>query len=246
MNTNPSVIRRGFVVESGDGANGIIAIPSEVTLVGRDPAVGICLPYDGISREHLRLDGTGAVVYVTDANSTNGTWVNGYRTLGRTALADGDQLQVGPVYLRYFDGTGKGANPIASDPSRQTQPQPAHNSAGRDQHIAGKDQYVAGKDQYVANGNQTWKSKVNISAYEDPSDELFQGRGPGRVLAIVGALLAFGAIGWFFVTLAGSFGSGEPPSGSSIGLVFPFFLVGALLYGVGVGMSRASRKRKGR
>lgn len=110
MSAETSGIRRGFIVETGGAVNSIVPIPPTVVSVGSDPSAGICLPYVGVSRRHVELDGTGPIVFVTDAHSTNGTWVNDHREANRTPLRDGDRVKLGNVILRYFDVESAGNN----------------------------------------------------------------------------------------------------------------------------------------
>lgn len=59
----------------------------------------------GVSRAHLRLARRSNLVYVTDLDSRNGTWLNGKRLVGQNErlVRDGDSLQLGKlkVTLRF-------------------------------------------------------------------------------------------------------------------------------------------------
>jgi hypothetical protein len=75
-------------------------------VLGRLASPGQTRPYDlldlshlgaekrGVSRQHCQLERQGAHLYVTDLNSTNGTYLNGTRLTAYTPyrLADGDRL----------------------------------------------------------------------------------------------------------------------------------------------------------
>jgi phage shock protein PspC (stress-responsive transcriptional regulator) len=96
----------------------------------------------------------------------------------------------------------------------------------------------------------------------DPWDELFRGRGVGRVLMVVGSLIAlagFGIVGYFiFVFAFGSDindfgGAGELsnpfqkkllPGVPMVAAGFGLFAVGGVLAGIGATMSKAARKRE--
>ena len=73
--------------------------PAGVTL-GRSPAnADFVVDHEEVSREHVRLRCTGAILYVEDLNTLNGTRVNG-RLLNpeeRAALKNGDRLDTGPI-----------------------------------------------------------------------------------------------------------------------------------------------------
>jgi pSer/pThr/pTyr-binding forkhead associated (FHA) protein len=42
-------------------------------------------------------------LYVEDAGSTNGTFVNDRKTVGATALSSGDRVRVGSTTFRYSE-----------------------------------------------------------------------------------------------------------------------------------------------
>jgi hypothetical protein len=56
----------------------------------------------GISRTHARLDQNGTTVFITDLNSTNGTFVDGYHLMPQVpfALRNRAVLQLGKLMLR--------------------------------------------------------------------------------------------------------------------------------------------------
>jgi len=58
------------------------------------------LPDRLVSVVHARLERIIGVWFVTDAESKNGTWVNGQR-VKRTALTDGDLLELGQTFFRF-------------------------------------------------------------------------------------------------------------------------------------------------
>ena len=86
----------------------------------------------------------------------------------------------------------------------------------------------------------------------DPADELFSGRGPGRALAVLGLLLALAGFGGWMYLIFSSTADSDPFSrelvpGIPLGAAaFAAFLVGGLLYGLGLTMSKAARKRHAR
>jgi pSer/pThr/pTyr-binding forkhead associated (FHA) protein len=72
-----------------------------VTSVGRTPDNTVVLQDAFVSSHHARLVQTNGRWYLTDLDSTNGTFVNGARA-GQAAeqIKDGDVLQFGRVKLR--------------------------------------------------------------------------------------------------------------------------------------------------
>ena len=91
-----------FVVLSGANSGQEIRLESSKVLVGRDPACGLCLPDEGVSWHHARVeladDGRWAI---EDLGSTNGTVVNGER-VERQTVRDGDRLLFGSTVLKFL------------------------------------------------------------------------------------------------------------------------------------------------
>jgi hypothetical protein len=72
-----------------------------VATIGRDVNNSIVVEDDFASAEHAALAFRGRAWYVEDLGSTNGTFVNGLRTDGLSAITYGDELQVGRVRFRF-------------------------------------------------------------------------------------------------------------------------------------------------
>jgi hypothetical protein len=76
----------------GDGA----------TSIGRSSMSDIVLRSDDYaSGRHARLTRHGGLLYVEDMGSTNGTFVNGRKTVGATPLREGDIVRIGSTTFRY-------------------------------------------------------------------------------------------------------------------------------------------------
>ncbi len=70
--------------------------------IGRDSGNDIPLAGDDFaSARHARIEPRRDGVWVSDAGSTNGTFVNGARLSSRRRLAPGDVIRVGSTDLRY-------------------------------------------------------------------------------------------------------------------------------------------------
>ncbi len=56
----------------------------------------------GVSRRHIRFTSRDRLTYVSDLNSTNGTWLNGQRLTPFTEylLHDGDELRLGLLKIK--------------------------------------------------------------------------------------------------------------------------------------------------
>jgi ABC transport system ATP-binding/permease protein len=74
-------------------------LSNENVIVGRAAEVDLILSHPEVSRRHCRILREGESWFVEDLGSQRGTAVNGNRISGRTALRQGDQIQVGPVLL---------------------------------------------------------------------------------------------------------------------------------------------------
>jgi pSer/pThr/pTyr-binding forkhead associated (FHA) protein len=77
-----------------------IRIESYPSVLGRDRDCDCSLPLAFVSRRHCRFVLEGDQVLVHDLESFNGTYVNGSRISGPTAMADGDELGLGPLCFR--------------------------------------------------------------------------------------------------------------------------------------------------
>jgi hypothetical protein len=68
--------------------------------IGRDPASGLRLNHETVSRVHAELSHQGGLWALRDLGSTNGTTVNGRRVIGAVAVRAGDQVSFGRVVYR--------------------------------------------------------------------------------------------------------------------------------------------------
>jgi hypothetical protein len=112
---------------------------------------------------------------------------------------------------------------------------------------------VGSGQQNIAGGDIHYGDTYEVRAEDEPSDELFQGKGPGRVLAVLGSVLALvGFAIWAGVILSGfrmDSATDTTPFDRNIGGIplmvigFAMFAGGGVLAGIGTGMSRAARKR---
>jgi pSer/pThr/pTyr-binding forkhead associated (FHA) protein len=77
-------------------------IRNGATSIGRSSASDIILKSDDYaSGRHARLTRHGGLLYVEDLGSTNGTFVNGRKTVGATPLRPGDTVRIGSTTFRY-------------------------------------------------------------------------------------------------------------------------------------------------
>lgn len=95
-----------LIVLKGEEIGRDFRLRRKSTVIGRSDTAEICLPDDGASREHARVDyrGTGAAddptFVITDLGSTNHTFVNS-KQVESVQLRDGDKIQIGDTILKF-------------------------------------------------------------------------------------------------------------------------------------------------
>jgi hypothetical protein len=72
--------------------------------IGRDPASGLRLSHESVSRVHAELSRQGGLWILRDLGSTNGTTVNGRRVIGAAVVREGDQVGFGTITFRLASG----------------------------------------------------------------------------------------------------------------------------------------------
>ena len=70
-------------------------------VAGRIAPADLVLDSTMVSRKHCRFDLNGERMTLTDLGSTNGTFINGVRIDGETALEDGAQITIGNFQMTY-------------------------------------------------------------------------------------------------------------------------------------------------
>ncbi len=93
-----------LVVEASEvlAPNTRFRVASGTTSIGRSSASDIVLKNDDYaSGRHARLTRHAGLLYVEDLSSTNGTFVNGRKAVGATALKHGDTVRIGSTTFRY-------------------------------------------------------------------------------------------------------------------------------------------------
>ena len=73
-------------------------------LIGRDSRCDVVLDHVSVSKRHAGIIPAADGFYVVDHNSTNGTFVNGQRVLGRRKLKEKDILRIVDTRLIYANG----------------------------------------------------------------------------------------------------------------------------------------------
>jgi pSer/pThr/pTyr-binding forkhead associated (FHA) protein len=89
-----------LVVLQGRPAGKTLTFPDGIYYFGRGEECHVRPNSEWVSRQHCLLRVAGDVVSLRDLGSRNGTLVNGARVEGERVLADGDQVQVGPLVFQ--------------------------------------------------------------------------------------------------------------------------------------------------
>ena len=95
-----------LVVEDSDvlAPNTRFQVRGGTTSIGRSAQSDIVLKNDDFaSGRHATLTRHGGLLYVEDAESTNGTYVNDRKAVGATPLRSGDRLRIGSTTFRYAE-----------------------------------------------------------------------------------------------------------------------------------------------
>ena len=92
------------------GSTGTFVLSDGDNIIGRDPSCNVWLDDPDVSRRHARIhiDTAHKRAVLKDLDSTNGTLLGRSRVKEETPLTDGDVIKLGPVELKFRDGSDKG------------------------------------------------------------------------------------------------------------------------------------------
>lgn len=103
-----------LLVVQGRPQGKCLVFPPGEFVFGRGTECHVRPNSDWVSRQHCILHVSAGIVSIRDLGSRNGTLVNGERLVGERDLANGDQLQVGPL---VFEVQLQDNQPPVSDPA---------------------------------------------------------------------------------------------------------------------------------
>lgn len=87
---------------SGPEDGKIVGFSKELVTIGRAEDCDLFIAHDPtVSRHHARLVREGEQVFLEDARSTHGTFVNGQQISGRKELTTDALVRVGNTWLRF-------------------------------------------------------------------------------------------------------------------------------------------------
>ncbi len=82
-----------------------IPLATGPNLIGRDPEATILVDASSVSRRHARIFVSAEGARIEDLESKNGTFVQERRVKEQAPLADGDEIRVGTVVMRFWAST---------------------------------------------------------------------------------------------------------------------------------------------
>jgi pSer/pThr/pTyr-binding forkhead associated (FHA) protein len=86
-----------LIVVRGQPQGKCLVFPPGDFVIGRGEECHVRPNSSWVSRQHCILQVSSFGVVLRDLGSTNGTLVNGTRVVGESPLAEGDEVQVGPL-----------------------------------------------------------------------------------------------------------------------------------------------------
>lgn len=99
MKEAPDVWRLSGQLSAGESMQSIEVSRSPFR-IGRRPDLELSISNVVVSSLHACVVQHGSLIYLSDYDSTNGTFVNGIRVYEDTLLRDGDWIEIGTVHLR--------------------------------------------------------------------------------------------------------------------------------------------------
>ena len=105
-------MNQAFITVTGGPETGRYApIDLNGVRIGRDPANELHIDDPEVSRHHARVILHNGVLWVQDAGSRNGVFVNGTRVSGNKQIGPGDRVTIGVhEFLIQLEGTGTGSS----------------------------------------------------------------------------------------------------------------------------------------
>jgi len=78
-----------------------LQIPENGLLIGRDPACDLILSDDFVSAKHCKIFFENGELFIEDQGSTNGTFVDGSELDKKSALKQGQEVQIGVTSILF-------------------------------------------------------------------------------------------------------------------------------------------------
>lgn len=91
-----------LVITVGPGAGKSFDLHQKDVVIGRSAAADLVVAHPEVSQRHAKIVFKDGVYFVTDLDSSNGTFLKGKPVLGLQELADGDEIFLGPNISLLF------------------------------------------------------------------------------------------------------------------------------------------------
>ncbi len=89
-----------MVIDSRDGESNRVSLVGNEFTVGRVQGNDVCLPAGNVSKRHARFSFRNGRLFVTDLQSTNGTYLNRVRINESRPVSRGDRVYIGDYVIR--------------------------------------------------------------------------------------------------------------------------------------------------
>jgi pSer/pThr/pTyr-binding forkhead associated (FHA) protein len=135
-----------LVMQLKNKAPKTIAVPSEVTVIGRQRNCDLRIPLDSISRRHCEVHCNTQGVVLRDLGSRNGTFLNGAKISNKEqVLHPGDRIQIGPITF-VLQINGQPARESANTQPQTPQKSPSDTDFAVEEDDLGDNQLKEGLD----------------------------------------------------------------------------------------------------
>ena len=168
-------------------------------IIGRDASCDIALPLEHLSRQHCAIEIRSGLLYVSDLDSSNGTFLNGER-IKESPVKAGDKIKLDVI---TFEVRGPTHDPhktiIRTVPNKQrTKVREEHGTQNqKSKPVVTSKKAITTPKSLVASGKQTWISD-NKQQYSSPKKGSSK-----RIFFLAGLTLALVSAGVLLMKLFG-------------------------------------------
>jgi pSer/pThr/pTyr-binding forkhead associated (FHA) protein len=94
----------GLIIVRGPGTGQTYTLGGDPVIVGREAqSAKFVIADPAVSRRHARISRQGDTYLIEDLGSTNGTFINAERVMGRVPLTAGDLIELGTAVTLSYD-----------------------------------------------------------------------------------------------------------------------------------------------
>jgi pSer/pThr/pTyr-binding forkhead associated (FHA) protein len=94
----------GLIIVRGPGTGQTFTLGADPVIVGREAGSAKFVISDpAVSRRHARISRQGDTYLIEDMGSTNGTFINAERVVGKVQLTPGDLIELGDAVTLSYD-----------------------------------------------------------------------------------------------------------------------------------------------